>query len=416
MICGGGNNWGTVYTAAHQVSRTVVGGADATVGLGGLIQNGGHGLLSSTHGLASDQVYQVTIVTPDGHRLIANDRQNQDLFWAVRGAGGGQFGVITEFVLQTYPVPTNVVSGGLTFYPRDYSTASGDASWAALAETAAKIPDLMDTGITGTIMSMTGEQAVSYARLSETVSGPAVIVSFTSFNSSTCHMNDTLHQLVAQITKVGHTNLNLTITNPTSQSYWSSTKPNFLSSQGAGSSSLFTSRLLGRPELSDLPRGELIHYLENISVSQDPAAGSMLLFGFQGGPGPAKIPEKRRGSVLPAWRSAYAHVMAYGSSFDDSGDPNTGLAIGAKFYETAKESVWRKWAPNTGSYMNEGNPFTSTWKHDFYGVNYDRLLDIKLKYDPGESLFVWSGIGSDKWNYNLRSGLLCRADEQTTSE
>ena len=63
LICGSGNNWGRAYTAAHKHSRTVVGGEDATVGLGGLIQNGGHGLLSSHYGLASDHVLQVTIVT-----------------------------------------------------------------------------------------------------------------------------------------------------------------------------------------------------------------------------------------------------------------------------------------------------------------------------------------------------------------
>ncbi|KAJ5387582.1 FAD binding domain protein [Penicillium cosmopolitanum] len=365
MICGGGNNWGSVYTAAHRVNRTVVGGEDATVGLGGLIQNGGHGLLSSTYGLASDQVYQVTIVTTDGRRLVANDQQNQDLFWAVRGAGGGQFGIITEFVLRTHPVPANVVSGGLSFN----SSVNGNASWAALAEIASEIPNLMDAGITGTVMSVTGEQA-----------GPVVTISLTGFNSSARRMNDTIHQLATKITNIGHRHgyLNLSFTPPTSSSYWSSTKPNYLSSQSAG-----------------IPRG-----------------GAMLLFGLQGGPGPAKIAEKRRGSVLPAWRSAYAHVMAYGSSFNESGDAKTGLEIAANFYEKVKEPVWREWGPNTGSYMNEGNPFSSTWKQDFYGVNYDRLLDVKLEYDPSESIFVQSGIGSDKWDYDLHSGLLCRADDE----
>lgn len=95
------------------MNRSVVGDDDATVGLRGLIQNGGHGLLSSHYSLALDQVYQVTVVTADGRRLVANNVQNTDIFWAVRGAGGGQFGVVTEFVLKTYPVPANVVTGGV---------------------------------------------------------------------------------------------------------------------------------------------------------------------------------------------------------------------------------------------------------------------------------------------------------------
>src|SRR3954452_22418001 len=87
VICGSGNNWGSVYTAVHRQNRTVVGGEDGTVGLGGLIQNGGHGFLSSHYGLASDQVYQVTVVTTDGRVLVANSAQNDDLFWAIRGGG-----------------------------------------------------------------------------------------------------------------------------------------------------------------------------------------------------------------------------------------------------------------------------------------------------------------------------------------
>lgn len=410
LVCGGGNKWGSVYTAAHQVKRTVVGGEDATVGLGGLIQNGGHGLLSSHYGLASDQVLQLTVVTTEGRRLVANDEQNQDLFWAVRGAGGGQFGVVTEFILKTHPVPANVVTGGLTFYPRLRSNVSESASWAALAETAARIPDLMDTGITGTVISVTGQQAVSLMGLSEVIPGAAASISLISYNSTTETMNNTLHKLATQITESRHNNLNVSWTSPSSQSYWSYIKPNYLASQSAGSDSLFTSRLLGKPQLSDIPREDLIQYLQQISVAQDTERGSMLLFGMQAGPGPAGVPEKRRGSVHPAWRMAYAHVMAYGASVNATGDPSQSLAAGAYWYETVKEPVWRNWAPNSGAYMNEGNPFSSTWKRDFYGDNYDRLLDVKHKYDPTESLFVWSGIGSDMWNYDLHSGLLCRLD------
>lgn len=73
-----------------------------------------------------------------------------------------------------------------------------------------------------------------------------------------------------------------------------------------------------------------------------------------------------------------------------------------------KETIWREWAPDTGSYMNEGNCFNTDFKHDFYGTSYDRLLEIKRKYDPSESLFVLTGVGSDEWDYNLNSGKLCR--------
>jgi FAD/FMN-containing dehydrogenase len=387
------------------MNRTVVGGEDATVGLGGLIQNGGHGLLSSHYGLASDQVYQVTVITPNGKRLVANDVQNQDIFWAVRGAGGGQYGVVTEFVLRTHPVPANVVAGGLSFYPGQNSKAGEIASWDALAEVSARIPDLMDIGFTGTVMALTEKNAVKYLGLKEVLPGASAIISLTGFNMTVQRMNDTLNKLAARFDSE---HVNITFQPLSSKSYWSSTKPNPLASASSGAVSLMTSCLLGRRELSDIPKERLVTYLQEIMTSHEPNAGSMLLFGLQGGKGTAHVPESRHGSVLPAWRLAYAHTMAYSVSVNATGDPSQSLKAGAEWLNTALEPVWQKWAPESGSYMNEGNPFSANWKHDFYGDNYDRLLEIKRKYDPQGSLFVWSGVGSDEWNYDLNSGLLCR--------
>ncbi|CRG84928.1 Cannabidiolic acid synthase-like 2 [Talaromyces islandicus] len=411
LVCGSGNNWGSVYTAAVQkFNRTVVGGEDATVGLGGLIQNGGHGLLSSHYGLASDQVFQVTVVTTEGHVLIANRAQNQDLFWAVRGGGGGQYGIVTEFVLKTHPVPENVVTGGLSFYPKQRSSAGENTSWQALAQTVALIPDIMDAGFTGTVTAVNKEMAKTYMGLNFTTSGVGVSVSLIGYNTTTDFMDTAISTLSARIRNSSHSyssGLTISSQKSSSQSYWSYIEPDFLASS-SGAVSLLTSRLLGRPELSDLPREDLVTYLQQIMVSQDPSSGSMLLFGLQAGHGPASVPEELRGSVLPAWRSTYAHVMTYGASINATGDPYESLKAGAAWYEAVKEPVWRKWAPDTGAYMNEGNAFSSTWKRDFYGENYDRLLEVKHKYDPTESLFVYAGVGNDHWDYNLHTGLLCQ--------
>ncbi|KAL4874575.1 hypothetical protein BJY04DRAFT_203570 [Aspergillus karnatakaensis] len=406
-ILGSGNNWGSAYTHVHSVNRTIVGGEDATVGLGGLIQNGGHGLLSSTYGLASDNVYQVTIVTSDGRRLVANDHQNQDLFWAVRGAGGGQFGVVTEFVLGTHPVPKSVVAGGLSFYatPKANST---DASWDALAEVASLIPDLMDSGLTGTVMALSGDNIKTYMGLTQNVGGAAAIINLTGFNTTTSKMNSTLSDLATSIRKAGHGHVTVVLQEPITNSYWNRVKPNQLASQSSGASSLITSRLLGKRELSELDRDNLRLYLEQLMVSPTPGSGSMALFGLQGGPGTAKTPEERRGSAHPVWRTAYAHLMTYGAPVNATADAFEALTTGIEWYEKNIEPVWRNWAPGGGSYANEGNVFSSTWKEDFYGENYGRLVKVKRKYDPTESLFVWGGIESDTWDYDLHSGLLCR--------
>ncbi|KAJ5311992.1 hypothetical protein N7508_002822 [Penicillium antarcticum] len=408
VICGSGNNWGSVYTAVHRMNRTVVGGEDATVGLGGLIQNGGHGFLSSHHGLASDQVYQVTVVTTDGRHLIANSVENEDLFWAIRGGGGGQYGVVTEFILKTYPVPSNVAMGGFSFYAANTSKISETASWNALSEVVSSIPDIMDAGLNGNITAYTKTRAMALG-LKEAPPGVATVVGLVGLNMTTDRMDHIVNKLAARVASMGHGSyLNISLQQTLSQSYWSFVKPNPLSSNSAGAFSLMTSRLMGRRELSDISRDDLTEYLRQALVSENPEAGTMLLFGLQGGRGPAQVPMHMHGSVLPAWRTAYAHVFTLGASVNTTGDASESLKAAADWYEANKEPVWRNWAPNTGSYMNEGNPFSSTWKRDFYGENYGKLLAIKRKFDPSESLFVWSGVGSDLWNYDLNSGLLCR--------
>ncbi|KAL4946938.1 hypothetical protein BDW69DRAFT_190708, partial [Aspergillus filifer] len=403
-ILGSGNNWGSAYTAVHKVNRTLVGGEDASVGLGGLISNGGHGLLSSTHGLASDNVYQVTVVTPNGDVLVANDVQNSDIFWAVRGAGGGQFGVVTEFVIATHPVPMNVVAGGLTVYA---AAASGaNASWDALVETASLVPDIMDNGLTGQIMALTGTSASRFGL--SNVSGVATSISLTGFNMTTAAMNATINKLTSKIQAVTHDRVKIILTAPSSSTYWESTKPDPMASQSSGASSLISSRLLGRRELSDLPHAERLKYLQGILAPATAGGGSMALFGLQGGPGTAATPEVRQGSAHPSWRRTYAHFMTYGAPVNSTADASTALATGIQWYEDNTEAIWREWAPNMGSYANEGNVFSSTWKEDFYGENYEQLLEIKEKYDPNGSLFTWGGVGSDDWEYDLHDGLLCQ--------
>ncbi|KAJ5872905.1 uncharacterized protein N7529_005258 [Penicillium soppii] len=408
LFCGSGNNWGSVYTAAHRFNRSAVGGEDATVGLGGLIQNGGHGYLSSHYGLASDQLYQATVITTDGRILVANSVQNQDLFWAIRGGGGGQYGVVTEFVLKTHPVPENVVKGSLVFHAAERSNKSENASWNALSEVVSLIPDLMDDGLLGNFTAYTKTNTLVLG-LSEAPPGVTAVIGLIGYNQTTDHMNSIVRNLASRVNAIGSGRyLKISVEQATTQSYWSFVNPDPLLSNTAGAVSLMTSRLMGRRELSDIPREELTTYLKVALASEDPEAGTMLLFGLQGGRGTASVPENMRGSVLPAWRSAYAHVFTLGASVNATGNPSESLKAGADYYEAVKEPLWAKWAPNSGSYMNEGNPLCRAWKKDFYGENYGKLLSIKRKYDPSESLFVWSGVGSDLWNNDLQTGLLCR--------
>jgi len=73
------------FAETAKINHTVIGGNGRTVALGGFLTGGGHSILAPTYGLASDHVLEVELVTPTGEIVTANECQNTDLFWAVRG-------------------------------------------------------------------------------------------------------------------------------------------------------------------------------------------------------------------------------------------------------------------------------------------------------------------------------------------
>ena len=96
---------GEIQTAMGNHDSIVVTGSNPDVGLVGWITGGGHGMLSSSYGMGADNLLEATIVIPSGEALVANPCQNSDLFFAIRGGGGGTYGVVTEVVVKTYPTP-----------------------------------------------------------------------------------------------------------------------------------------------------------------------------------------------------------------------------------------------------------------------------------------------------------------------
>ncbi|KAG8737195.1 hypothetical protein FRC10_008481 [Ceratobasidium sp. 414] len=101
---GAGQDFASLYEFAEANNITILGGTDKTVGAaGGWVQGGGHGILSNTLGLGVDRVLQFKVVTPDGLVRVANACQNSDLFWALRGGGGGTFGVVLEATSKVEP-------------------------------------------------------------------------------------------------------------------------------------------------------------------------------------------------------------------------------------------------------------------------------------------------------------------------
>ena len=128
----GGLTTGDVTTAAATHGLAVGFGDTPTVGIGGLTLGGGAGYLVRKHGLTIDHMLGAEVVTADGRVVDVDETHEPDLFWAIRG-GGGNFGVVTRFDYRLHPVDT--VTGGMLAIPATPETLAG------LVEAADEAPD-----------------------------------------------------------------------------------------------------------------------------------------------------------------------------------------------------------------------------------------------------------------------------------
>jgi len=110
---GGGNTWGEVDHATHAFGLATPAGIVSTTGVGGLTLGGGVGYLSRKHGLTIDNLLEADMVLADGSFVTVNADKNADLFWAIRG-GGGNFGIVTSFLFKAHDIHT--IYGGPVFW------------------------------------------------------------------------------------------------------------------------------------------------------------------------------------------------------------------------------------------------------------------------------------------------------------
>lgn len=105
-----GTNFKAMFAAADRNGVQVVGGMCPTVGPVGFSLGGGHGPLIRSYGLGVDNIVSIDLVTATGDNVTVSSKSNPQLFWALRGGGGGAFGVVTSLVFRVHPAPKQVVS------------------------------------------------------------------------------------------------------------------------------------------------------------------------------------------------------------------------------------------------------------------------------------------------------------------
>ncbi|KAI9715287.1 MAG: hypothetical protein M1812_006098 [Candelaria pacifica] len=378
-----GQRMGEIYEAAAAHGSTVVGGEDPDVGLGGYITGGGHSLISAQYGLAADNILEFEVVTPEGKVETLNECQNQDLFFAFRGGGGSTFGVILSATLKTFPTPSMAWSH-LTITQTGVDT---DGFWQATAYFHSQLANLTKKGMMG------------YFNISNiipaNISAPLRLEGgFWILNSSVEAMDATLNP-VLDVTKdsflvnVAHS----TQLVPNLYDWWKVVYP----AGAVNTDSVLGSRLLDEKSLS-VPLPDLAKALRS-SYPNLVLLGNLVI-----GPGvwDAK-PSGGLGSMTPAWRKAIVHMIVpvvWNPHNDTLKSEQTNLLT-----RTYVEAL-RKLAPDSGCYLNEADVNEPDLPHAFWGDNYERLLDIKRKYDPEGVFWCAPCVGSQDWK--LDDGKLCR--------
>src|SRR5262249_22317708 len=140
-------------------------GSCPTVGVGGLALGGGVGFASRAMGTTSDNVRGVTMVAANGHVVQASGRTNEDLLWASRGGGGGNFGIVTGFTLKTHP------AGPAAYFTANFPWSAAEdvvtrwQSWAPEAPDALFSICSLGTGSSSPELSVFGQYLGSQAAL-----------------------------------------------------------------------------------------------------------------------------------------------------------------------------------------------------------------------------------------------------------
>ena len=140
---GAGIRLGALYAALHTVGRTLPAGCGSTVGIAGLTLGGGIGLLGRLHGLTCDRLVAARVVLADGEAVDCDEHRDPDLFWALRGGGGGQFGIVTSFRFDTVEDP--LASAIDIAFPRVVDIERLTATWQQWAPDA---PDQLSLALT----------------------------------------------------------------------------------------------------------------------------------------------------------------------------------------------------------------------------------------------------------------------------
>ncbi len=412
---GAGARWGEVYRAVSvEHGRYVQGGGCTTVGAaGGFLQGGGFGSFSKAFGTAAANMLEAEIITADGSVVVANACQNEDLFWALRGGGGGTFGVVTRVTLRTHPLPAwfGAVRGEIH--------ADDDAAFEELLGGFVRFyRDHLDEAHWGEQAHVGPGNLLRIDMLWEGFPQSEAETVWRPFRRFLAAHARRIHGDIGMLAVQGpalwdHRFLDEHVPAAIVHDSRPSAPPeNFFwaSNQSEVSHYLYAyqSRWLPRSLFDEAHADALAEMLFHASRHQN------VELHFQkglSGAGEETLSRARDTATNPAALSAAALVIVAGgesATFEGiSGHaPNTERGAAEARDIRATMQIFRDATPDGGAYPNEADYFEPDWQRSFWGANYERLLEIKRRYDP-EGLFTCHHcVGSEAWTDDG----MCRAE------
>lgn len=408
VTLGAGAIWNQAYHAVTTLGgRYVQGGGCTTVGVAGLVQSGGFGSFSKNYGTAAAGLLEAEIVTADGRVRIANACQNPDLFWGIKGGGGGSLGVVTRVTLRTRELPEYF--GGVFGTIR----AGSDAAFRRL------IVRLIGFYHDHLFNPHWGEQIVfgsgNRIRISLVFQGlnraQAEVLWRPFLDWIAASPNDFTYELPITMLDVpagrfwdpGYMNQHLPGVllvddrpgAPAGNVYWKGDGGQVGQFLHGYRSAWLPAGLLQQDErsrLADALFASCRHWSVSLHFNKGLAGASE-----------ENLSAARDTATNPAVLDAFALAIVAGEgppAFAGMPGPGPDLAVARQNSRKINESMAAllKVVPRPGSYVSESDYFETSWQQSFWGTNYPRLASVKNRYDPDGLFFVHHGVGSEEWS------------------
>jgi len=424
---GSGAIWLHVYEAVTtQAGRYVQGGGCTTVGVAGLIQSGGFGSFSKRYGTAAASLLEAEIVTADGAVRIANRCANPDLFWAIKGGGGGSFGVVTKLVLKTHELPEAFGAAKLAV-----EATSDEAFRKLIRHFVDFYRERLFNPHWGEQVRIRHDNTLAIAMVSQGLdllpAGPISrpLLEWPAALWDTHAARSIWAPFLARIA-ASPRDYRLaaapTIASMPARDFWNAdffrkhapgaivsderpgASPNDFWWAGDGSQigafwNGFTSTWLP----AALLKGDQVQRLANalFAASRHWGVELHLNKGLAGAPA-AVVAAAKDTATNPAVLDAFALAIIAG--FGPPAYPSIGRAPDLAIARARARAIaqaaaeLRKVVPNAGSYVSESDFFEKDWQRAYWGTNYPRLQAVKAKYDPHGRFFVHHGVGSEAWS------------------